>query len=68
MANPELKIIHNPNQKVATQTHRENWEVMKPFVRFSFGALKIIGLTLLAIVKALPALKHHGKDERVVRR
>jgi len=42
---------------------------MKPFVRFSLGALKIIGWTLLSIIKALPSLKHHEKpNTRVLKR
>jgi hypothetical protein len=64
MATGKIKEINQGQDHVAAQTRRDNWEVMKPFVRFSFGAIKIIGLGLLAIVKALPALKHDDDSKK----
>jgi hypothetical protein len=53
-----------PKKDEVKHTHRDNWEVMKPFVKFSFTAVKVIGLTLIAIVSALPLLKpRHGGTE-----
>ena len=44
---------------------KENWEVMKPFVHFSFKAITIIGGTLLAILKFIPkALEHKPTNEK----
>lgn len=43
-------------------THRDNWEVMRPFVKFAWGAVKIMGLTLIGIIKLLPALKPHSES------
>ncbi len=56
MATGDVKII---NDKEANQreVRQHNWEVMRPFVRFSFFALKMIGKALIGIVKALPLLK-----------
>jgi len=67
MATDKLKIIHPGNTK-AKNTHRDNWEVMKPFVVFSFKALKVIGLGLIAIIKALPLLKPHDDYTAIKRR
>ena len=66
MATDKLKIIR-PGNTEAKRTHRDNWEVMKPFVVFSFKALKVIGLGLIAIIKALPSLKPHN-DTAIKRR
>lgn len=60
MATDKIKIIEP--KKEAVHTHRDNWEVMKPFVHFSYKAMKVIGLGLLAIVKALPGLKPHTRS------
>jgi hypothetical protein len=69
MATDKLKIIHPGNTKAKnTHTHRDNWEVMKPFVVFSFKALKVIGLGLIAIIKALPLLKPHNDNTAIKRR
>lgn len=38
-------------------TNQNNWEVMRPFVKFAWGAVKIMGLAMIAIVRLLPALK-----------
>lgn len=51
-------------------THRDNWEVMKPFVHFSFKTIKIIGITLVAVVKAVLSLRPSPKrtDTTVIKR
>jgi hypothetical protein len=67
MATDKIKII-DPKKEAASHTHRNNWEVMKPFVVFSYKALKVIALTLIAIVKVLPALKPHKHNSEVKRR
>ncbi|MBS1523456.1 MAG: hypothetical protein JST50_20815 [Bacteroidetes bacterium] len=66
MATDKLKIIR-PGKTEAKHTHRDNWEVMKPFVIFSFKALKMIGSGLIAIINALPTLKPHT-DNTVIKR
>ena len=67
MASEKLKII-SPGNSEAKHTHRDNWEVMKPFVIFSVKVLKVIGLSLIAIIKALPALKPHADNTAIKRR
>lgn len=67
MATDKVKIIRAGNTE-AKHTHRDNWEVMKPFVIFSFKALKVIGLGLIAIIRALPALKPHTDNTSIKRR
>lgn len=67
MAAGKLKIIRSGNTE-AKHTHRNNWEVMKPFVIFSFKALRVIGLGLIAIIKALPSLKPHSDNTQIKRR
>ncbi|MDB5022482.1 MAG: hypothetical protein JWP78_237 [Mucilaginibacter sp.] len=55
----KVKIISPP--KKVRHTHGDNWEVMKPFVIFSYKALKVIAVALIAIIKVLlPALKPHN--------
>lgn len=67
MAASKVKLI-NPKSEEVKHTLRGNWEVMKPFVRFSFKAIRVIGLALIAIVKALPMLKHHENHNTAVKR
>jgi hypothetical protein len=68
MATEKLKII-NPQKEEVRQTHPNNWEIMKPFVKFSFDAIKLIGLALIAIVRgALTTLKPRNKSTEVKRR
>ena len=63
MTTTKVRII-DPKGDQPKQTHRDNWEVMKPFVKFSFTAVKVIGLALITIVTALPLLKpRHGGTE-----
>jgi hypothetical protein len=58
MTTTKVRII-DPKRREAKHTHRDNWEVMKPFVKFSFAAIKIVGLAVIAIVSILPMLKPH---------
>jgi hypothetical protein len=67
MTTDKVKIINTRNGE-KKHTRHNNWEVMKPFVIFSFKALKIIGLGLLAIIRALPALKPRPNDTNLKRR
>jgi hypothetical protein len=57
-------------QAKGTYLHKDNWEVMKPFVHFAFKAIAVIGGTLLAIVKLIPnALEHkpHDKKDKIIK-
>ncbi|HEY4197661.1 MAG TPA: hypothetical protein VGM63_19105 [Mucilaginibacter sp.] len=67
MAANRIKII-DPKKEKVKQTHRDNWEVMKPFVSFACKAMKVIGLGLIAIVTALPLLKPHKPGTEVKHR
>ncbi|MEO6851254.1 MAG: hypothetical protein ABI166_11505 [Mucilaginibacter sp.] len=67
MAANKIKTI-GPKTEEVKHINRDNWEVMKPFVHFSIKALKVIGITLIAIVKALPMLKPDHKGDTVVKR
>ena len=67
MTTTRLRII-DPQGNEVKHTHRDNWEVMKPFVKFSFKTLKVIGLALIAIVSALPLLKPRHESTDVKRR
>jgi hypothetical protein len=55
MANTSLKKYYPPKQS-RVDTVKDNWEVMKPFVKFGFKAIGIIGGALISIVKLLPML------------
>lgn len=55
MATTKVGIIDTKKEAVK-QTHRENFEVMRPFVSFSYKAVKAIGITLITIVKASTSL------------
>jgi hypothetical protein len=63
----KIKII-DPKKERIEQTRRDNWEVMKPFVSFAYKAMKVIGLGLITIVKALPLLKPHKPGTTVKHR
>ena len=63
----KVKII-DPKKEQVKQTHRDNWEVMKPFVSFAYKAMKVIAVGLITVVKALPSLKPHKPDTAVKRR
>jgi len=65
MATQPKRIITNQPKEKGTYLHKDNWEVMKPFVHFAFKATAIIGSTLLAIVKLAPkALEHKTENEK----
>jgi hypothetical protein len=65
MSIPKVKIFDPKGEKIK-YTNGDNWEVMKPFVKFSFKTIKVIGLALIAIVSALPLLKsrHNNSVEK----
>ena len=57
MTNQSNKYIgQRPAQKPVSKldTLRETWTVMKPFVHFSFKAIKLIAHTFIFIVKNIP--------------
>lgn len=56
MATSEVKIIKDKDAN-RHEVRQHNWEVMRPFVRFSFFAMKVIAKALIGIVRALPLLK-----------
>lgn len=51
------------NDRNSADTWKHNWEVMKPFVHFAIKAMAIIGSALISIIKLLPALAEHKKQE-----
>jgi hypothetical protein len=67
MATHKVKVIV-PKHEEVRHTHRDNWEIMKPFVKFTFKALVVVGSTLLAIIKALPLLKPHKQTDGALKR
>jgi len=67
MTTTKVRII-DPKRDEVKHTHHDNWEIMKPFVKFSFTAVKVIGLALIAIVSALPLLKPRHESTEVKRR
>lgn len=70
MATQYKKTVNQPEQN-GSYLHKDNWEVMKPFVRFAFKAIALIGGTLLAIIKLVPkAIEHkhnEGKGDKVIK-
>lgn len=69
MANHPVKYHQEPNK---ANVWRSNWEVMRPFVRFGFKAMTLIGGALIGIIKLLPSLLEHRhpepekKDDKVI--
>ena len=66
------QIKQSPKQKPVSQmdTLRDTWTVMKPFVRFSVKALKLIAHSLIFIVKQIPKPDEHkpaGKRDKVIK-
>lgn len=65
MANKPVKYTPTRSNSRATKSDaeilKENWEVMKPFVKFGFKAMMIIGGALVSIVKLLPSLLEESK-------
>jgi len=49
-------------KQTKTDTWKHNWEVMKPFVRFGFKALTLIGGAMIGIIKLLPELLQHHQE------
>ena len=48
----------------------DTWRVMKPFVHFSFKALKVLAGALVFIVKHIPKPEEHkatGKRDKVIK-
>jgi hypothetical protein len=56
------KHIAREPQNKGTYLTRENWEVMKPFVKFGIKALAIIGSVAWGIIKLAPKLLKSGND------
>ena len=63
------QIGQNKGQEHVTiaDTLHDTWRVMKPFVRFSYKALKIIGHTLVYIVKHIPKPEDQKKSDKVIK-
>jgi hypothetical protein len=55
MASTTKRINHEPQNK-GTYLTRENWEVMKPFVKFGIKALAVIGSVTWGIIQLAPRL------------
>ncbi|MFD2147143.1 hypothetical protein [Mucilaginibacter antarcticus] len=70
MANTSLKKYYPPKQN-RVETLQTNWETMKPFVKFGFKAIGIIGGALISIVKLLPMLApekpQQKQDKRIIK-
>jgi hypothetical protein len=66
MANHPVKYkrVQHTNKQAQTDTWKENWEVMKPFVRFGFKAMVLIGGAMISIIKLLPELLAEHKDQK----
>lgn len=47
------------NQQQISEVRQHNWEVMKPFVKFSLTALGIIGYALISLIRHLPKPERH---------
>jgi hypothetical protein len=66
------QIGQHPKQKPVTKmdTLHDTWTVMKPFVHFSYKALKVIAHALIFIVKHIPKPEEHkanNKSDRVIK-
>jgi len=61
MANQNIN--NTKGNETRQRTLRENWEVMKPFVRFSIKAMTLIGGALIGIIRLLPILLENRKQE-----
>jgi hypothetical protein len=49
-----MKEIKSGRKETVKETQEHNLSVMKPFIKFGFGALKLLAHTLIFIVKAIP--------------
>jgi hypothetical protein len=55
-------------QQQISEVRRHNWEVMKPFVKFSITALGIIGYALISLIKHLPKPeRHHDQKNKLIK-
>lgn len=65
MANHPVKYkrIQRSNNQPQPDAWKENWEVMKPFVRFGFKAMVLIGGAMISIIKLLPELLAEHKEQ-----
>ena len=64
MATQHINRLKSAEPQVV-HTHRDNWNVMKPFVHFAVKATKVIGLGLIAIVKGVLSLKPSPKQNTI---
>jgi hypothetical protein len=66
MATQNKKIGSRPaaDKQKGTYLHKDNWEVMKPFVHFALKAITVIGSVMFAIVKMVPKALEHKPEER----
>lgn len=66
MANHPVKYkrVQHINNRPQTDTWKENWETMKPFVRFGVKAMVLIGGAMISIIKLLPELLAEHKDQK----
>lgn len=57
----EKKIGQRPTIKPITKTDmlHDTWTVMKPFVKFSIGTMKLLAHALIYIVKSIPKPEEH---------
>jgi hypothetical protein len=68
----QKKIGQRPEKEPVTlhDTLGDTWRVMKPFVRFSVKALKMVAGTLIYIVKHIPKPEEHqprSKNTRIIK-
>jgi hypothetical protein len=66
MANHPVKYkrVQQHHKQAPTDTWKENWEVMKPFVRFGFKAMVLIGGAMISIIKLIPELLEDHKETK----
>jgi hypothetical protein len=65
MATQHKKIGKHTEDNKGTYLHKDNWEVMKPFVHFAWKAVALVGAALFAIVKLVPrAIEHKPAEQK----
>jgi len=73
MATQNTKRIGKRSEKetvTITDTLHDTWRVLKPFVRFSIGALKVVAKTMIFIVKHIPKPEEHQpkpKNNKIIK-
>lgn len=73
MAKQNTKQIgYQPIEKPVSKmdTLHDTWTVMKPFVHFSYKALKVIAHALIFIVKNIPKPEEHkarSKNDKIIK-